>query len=77
MTANKFARVNVILDEAAGDQISAVGHGVLDMRVGTNENLSLNGRLDIDKGDYTFTFQSIKRKFKLREGEANYHTMER
>ena len=27
---------------------------------------------EIDKGDYTFTFQSIKRKFKLREGEANY-----
>ncbi len=72
MTANKFAKVNVILDEAAGDQISAVGHGVLDMRVGTNENLSLNGRLDIDKGDYTFTFQSIKRKFHLREGESNY-----
>jgi hypothetical protein len=42
------------------------------MRVGTNENLSLNGRLDIDKGDYTFSFQSIKRKFKLREDEANY-----
>ena len=72
MTANKFARINVILDEVAGDQISAVGHGVLDMRVGTNENLSLNGRLDVDRGDYTFTFQSIKRKFKLREDEANY-----
>ncbi|HTL09103.1 MAG TPA: hypothetical protein VL307_12620 [Chitinophagaceae bacterium] len=72
MTANAFAKINVILDEAAGDQISAVGHGILDMRVGTNENLSLNGRLDIDRGDYTFTFQSIKRKFKLRTGESNY-----
>ena len=72
MTANSLARINVILDEAAGDQISAVGHGILDMSVGTNENLSLNGRLDIDRGDYTFTFQSIKRKFRLREGESNY-----
>ncbi len=72
MTANSLAKINVILDEAAGDQISAVGHGILDMRVGTNENLSLNGRLDIDRGDYTFTFQSIKRKFKLRTGESNY-----
>src|SRR5437762_1061493 len=72
MTANSLARINVILDEAAGDQISAVGHGILDMSVGTNENLSLNGRLDIDRGDYTFTFQSIKRKFKLSEGESNY-----
>ncbi len=72
MTANNLARVNVILDEAAGDMISAVGHGILDMRVGTSEDLSLSGRLDIDKGDYTFSFQSIKRKFKLREGESNY-----
>ncbi|MEP6748636.1 MAG: translocation/assembly module TamB domain-containing protein [Bacteroidota bacterium] len=72
MTANKFAKINVILDEAAGDQISAVGHGVLNMNVGTNSNLSLNGRFDIDKGDYTFTFQSIKRRFKLSEGEPNY-----
>ncbi|MEP7277304.1 MAG: hypothetical protein ABI813_01560 [Bacteroidota bacterium] len=72
MTANKLARINVILDEAAGDQISAVGHGVLNLQAGTNENLSLNGRLDIDKGDYTFTFQSIKRRFHLREGESNY-----
>jgi hypothetical protein len=72
MTANKLAKINVILDEAAGDQISAAGHGILNMRVGTSENLSLNGRLDIDQGDYTFTFQSIKRKFHLREGESNY-----
>jgi hypothetical protein len=72
MTANNLARINVILDEAAGDQISAVGRGILDLRAGTRENLSLNGRFEIDKGDYTFTFQSIKRKFKLREDEANY-----
>ncbi len=72
MTANKLAKINVILDEAAGDQISAVGHGVLNMSAGTNSNLTLGGRFDIDKGDYTFTFQSIKRKFKLREGESNF-----
>ncbi len=72
MTANPLARINVILDEVAGDQISAIGRGVLDLRVGTNENLSLNGRLDIDRGDYIFSFQSIKRKFKLREQEDNY-----
>ncbi len=72
MTANNLAKVNVILDEVAGDQISASGHGVINMRVGTKENLSLNGRLDIDQGDYLFTFQSIKRKFKLREDESNY-----
>lgn len=72
MTANNLARINVILDEAAGDQISAVGHGVIDLRAGTRENLTLNGRLDINKGDYTFSFQSIKRRFKLSENASNY-----
>ena len=41
MTANRLARINVILDELAGDQISAVGHGILDLTVGTSTDLSL------------------------------------
>ena len=72
MTANNLARINVILDEAAGDQISAVGSGIINLRAGTKEDLSLNGRFDIDRGDYIFNFQSIRRKFKLREDEENY-----
>ncbi len=72
MTANNLAKINVILDEAAGDRISAVGHGTIELNAGTRSDLSLKGRFDIDKGDYTFTFQSIKRYFKLREGEGNF-----
>ncbi|MBS1565566.1 MAG: translocation/assembly module TamB domain-containing protein, partial [Bacteroidetes bacterium] len=72
MTANSFAKINVILDEAAGDRISAMGHGTLDLRAGTRENLTLNGRLDIDRGDYTFSFQSIKRRFSLRQNANNF-----
>ncbi|HSC39565.1 MAG TPA: hypothetical protein VLD19_16890, partial [Chitinophagaceae bacterium] len=45
---------------------------VINLSAGTRENLTLNGRLDINQGDYTFTFQSIKRKFKLRENVSNY-----
>ncbi|HEY4149537.1 MAG TPA: hypothetical protein VGM41_11435, partial [Chitinophagaceae bacterium] len=72
MTANPLAKINVILDEAAGDQISASGHGIIDLHAGTRDNLTLNGRLDITKGDYTFSFQSIKRRFNLRENASNF-----
>ena len=72
MTANNLAKINVILDQAAGDKISAVGHGTLELNAGTRSDLTLKGRFDIDKGDYTFTFQSIKRYFKLRENEGNF-----
>jgi hypothetical protein len=72
LTANPLMTINVILDEAAGDQISAIGKGTMEMKAGTRENLSMNGRFDIDRGNYTFNFQSIKRRFKLREGAGNY-----
>ncbi|MBC7902393.1 MAG: hypothetical protein H7Y27_03195 [Gemmatimonadaceae bacterium] len=72
LTANSLTRINVILDESGGDQISAIGHGNLKLQAGSREDLSMNGRFDIDRGDYTFSFQSIKRNFILEPDEGNY-----
>jgi hypothetical protein len=71
MTANNFAKINVILDDAAGDKITALGHGKIRL-TSTKEDLTLNGRFDVDKGDYTFTFQSIPRRFELQKNAINY-----
>jgi hypothetical protein len=73
LTANNFANVYVILDPLTGDIIKANGHGNLQMRVGSAEDLSISGRYEIDKGSYNFTFQSFIRKpFIFREGGDNY-----
>ena len=73
MYANNYANVYMILDPLTGDIIKANGHGNLVMRVGTNEDLTLNGRYDIDRGLYNFTFQSfIHKPFVLSEGVGNY-----
>lgn len=73
MYANNYANVYMILDPLSGDVIKANGHGNLVMRVGTTEDLTLNGRYDIDRGLYNFTFQSfIHKPFVLSEGVGNY-----
>jgi len=73
MTANNYANVYMILDPISGDVIKANGHGNLIMSVGTSEDLKLNGRYEIDRGSYNFTFQSfIHKPFILSEGVGNY-----
>lgn len=71
MTANNLAKINVIFDEAAGDKISAIGHGKIRL-TSTKDDLDLNGRFDVDKGAYTFTFQSFLRTFELQKNVTNY-----
>lgn len=72
VTANNYAKMFVIMDEISGDIIQAIGHGNLKIQVGTEDALSINGRYDIDRGNYNFSFQSLLRKpFKLRENTAN------
>jgi len=73
MYANNYANVYMILDPLSGDIIKANGHGNLTMRVGTTQDLTLNGRYEIDRGNYNFTFQSfIHKPFILSEGVGNY-----
>jgi len=75
MYANNFANVYMILDPLTGDIIKTNGHGNLVMRVGTADDLTLNGRYEIDRGNYNFTFQSfIHKPFILSEGVGNYIT---
>ena len=73
MTANNYANVYVIMDPLSGDIIKANGHGILNMKVGTTQDLTLTGRYEIDRGNYNFTFQSfIHKPFILSEGVGNY-----
>ena len=72
LTANHYANVFVILDALTGDIIAANGNGNLKIRAGTSEDMTMSGRFNIERGNYNFTFQSIKRNFKLRENAGSY-----
>ncbi|HXD79132.1 MAG TPA: translocation/assembly module TamB domain-containing protein [Puia sp.] len=71
--ANNYANIYMILDPLSGDVIRTNGRGNLTMTIGTTQDLTLNGRYEIDHGSYNFTFQSfIHKPFELKEGVGNY-----
>ena len=71
--ANNFVNVYMILDPLSGDVIKTNGRGNLVMTIGTTQDLTLNGRYEIDRGSYNFTFQSfIHKPFVFKEGVGNY-----
>ena len=69
LTANPFCKIDVVLDEENGDVVRGQGNGTLDIRVGTTEDISIRGRYDITKGEYTFNFQTlISKPFNVNSG---------
>ncbi len=63
LTANPSCKIDVILDESTGDIIKGEGNGLLKIRVGSKEPLTIEGRYDITKGEYTFNFQTFLKKY--------------
>ena len=73
INANNYANVSLIIDPLTKDIIKATGHGNLQMRVGTNEDMSIRGLYVIDRGNYNFSFQSfIKKPFVFMQGRENF-----
>ncbi len=74
LTANPSCKIDVILDETTGDIIKGEGSGLLKIRVGNREPLSINGRYDISKGEYTFNFQTfLKKYFTVNSGSITWN----
>ena len=74
ITGNPACKVDVILDEETGDIIKGQGNGKLNIRVGTTEPLSMRGRYDITKGEYTFNFQTfVQKPFVLNRGSITWN----
>ena len=73
ITANPSCKVDVVLDEETGDIIKGQGNGQLNIRVGNVEPLSIRGRYELTKGEYTFNFQTFLRKpFTLNRGNITW-----
>ncbi len=63
LTANPSCKIDVILDETTGDIIKGEGNGLLKIRVGNREPLTINGNYNITRGEYTFNFQTFLKKY--------------
>lgn len=63
LKANPACKIDVILDETTGDIIKGRGNGLLNIKVGTKEPLTIRGRYDITDGEYKFNFQTFIQKY--------------
>ena len=74
INANPSCKVDVILDEETGDIIKGQGNGVISIRVGNIEPLSILGTYKLTKGEYTFNFQTfLKKPFTLNRGTLTWN----
>ena len=63
------AYCEIELDRQGGDMIKAYGRGLLNMKVDTKGDFTMTGNYEIDRGDYTFTFQNaLNKKFTIKPG---------
>ena len=64
------ALFTLVMDPAAGDKITARGHGALQVKYETdNDEMMMYGKYEIDEGNYNFSLQDIiLRDFKIKEG---------
>jgi hypothetical protein len=59
ISATPDAQIDVIMDAASGDMISANGTGNLQIKVNTEGDFSMFGNYEINNGSYNFTFQRL------------------
>lgn len=73
VTANPKVQMKFVMDDLTGDQIVGRGSGSLNIKAGTIEPLTIKGRLDIEEGNYNYTFKSFFPKpFEIIKGTENY-----
>ncbi len=73
LTANNKITVDVILDELTGDVIEATGNGKIKVNVPALGDVTMNGRYNIEQGNYNFNFQSlVKKPFELLPDQNSY-----
>jgi hypothetical protein len=67
LTPDAYGEVQ--FDKQTGDIMRANGSGKLNLKVDTRGSFDMTGDYNIERGDYTFTFQNIlNKKFSIKQG---------
>ncbi len=74
LNANPSCQIDVILDETTQDIVKGQGNGLINIRVGNKEPLSIRGKYELTRGEYTFNFQTfLKKPFDLNRGSITWN----
>lgn len=68
LEADEKSELTIVVDELNGDYLRARGNAQLNVSMNAANELSVLGRYDITEGEYSLTYQVLKRQFEIQKG---------
>lgn len=64
------AAFSIVIDEGSGDALNIKGSADLNAGIDPSGNITLTGTYTVDEGNYSFTFEPVKRVFDFKKGST-------
>lgn len=68
LEADEKSELTIVVDELNGDYLRARGNARLNASLNAAGEVTVLGRYDVTEGEYSLTYQVLKRQFKLQKG---------
>ncbi|PRY43103.1 autotransporter translocation and assembly factor TamB [Spirosoma oryzae] len=68
LEVDEKSELTIVVDELNGDYLRARGNAQLNVTVTPAGEISVLGRYDVTEGEYSLTYQILKRQFELQKG---------
>lgn len=68
LEADEKSELTIVVDELNGDYLRARGNARLNVGVNSAGQISVLGRYDVTEGEYSLTYQVLKRQFAIQKG---------
>ncbi len=68
LEADEKSELTIVVDELNGDYLRARGNARLNVGVNAAGQITVLGRYEVTEGEYSLTYQVLKRQFKIQKG---------
>lgn len=68
LEADEKSELTIVVDELNGDYLRARGNARLNVGINAAGEITVLGRYDVTEGEYSMTYQVLKRQFKIQKG---------
>lgn len=68
LEVDEKSELTIVVDELNGDYLRARGNAQLNVSVDAAGNLAVLGRYDVTEGEYSLTYEVLKRQFEIQKG---------
>lgn len=67
---HESARFSIVIDEGSGDALNIQGTADLTAGIDPSGDITLTGTYTVEDGNYSFTFEPVKREFDFKQGST-------